>query len=422
MRYLPAVGSEAIFEVSFPVVYWKTSNGISHMTRPTAPFPTYRNHKSSGQAVVTLGGHEHYLGKFDTAASRAEYDRLISEWIAAGRPKTGFLDSQLTVVVLCRDYLRHAKTYYCNGNRGTGELHPIKAMIKLLRTHYGRQRAVDFGPLSLKALREKMIDKGWSRSTINQQVQRIKRMFRWAVSEEKLPPESIQALSSVDGLRAGRSRAREPRKILPIDDAAVDKTLPFLSPIVADMVRLQRLTGTRPEEICNLRPCDVDRSSEIWVYRPSIHKNLHRGLDRSIYFGPKAQAVLSKYLDRDPDSYCFSAAESETDRRDRRHAERRTPINAGNRPGTNCRRDPQRTAGDRYRTDSYRRAIARACKAAKIPTWAPNRLRHAAATEIRRKFGLEASQVVLGHTNADVTQIYAERDQNLALKVMKELG
>ena len=43
--------------------------------------------------------------------------------------------------------------------------------------------------------------------------------------------------------------------------------------------------------------------------------------------------------------------------------------------------------------------------------WAPNRLRHTRATEVRKQFGLEAAQVILGHAKADVTQVYAERDR-----------
>jgi site-specific recombinase XerC len=35
---------------------------------------------------------------------------------------------------------------------------------------------------------------------------------------------------------------------------------------------------------------------------------------------------------------------------------------------------------------------------------------------------LEAAQVVLGHSQAAVTQIYAERDQQLAAKVVQQLG
>ena len=47
--------------------------------------PTYRKHKSTGQAVVTLGGKDHYLGRYGTKDSKAEYDRLIAEWLAGGR-------------------------------------------------------------------------------------------------------------------------------------------------------------------------------------------------------------------------------------------------------------------------------------------------------------------------------------------------
>ena len=57
-----------------------------------------------------------------------------------------------------------------------------------------------------------------------------------------------------------------------------------------------------------------------------------------------------------------------------------------------------------------------------MPRWSPNRLRHSVATEVRRHFGLEAVQVVLGHASADVSQIYAERDYGLAAKVMAKIG
>lgn len=52
----------------------------------------------------------------------------------------------------------------------------------------------------------------------------------------------------------------------------------------------------------------------------------------------------------------------------------------------------------------------------------PNQLRHTAATEIRHRFGLEAAQVALGHTRADVTQIYGEKNLTLAEKVAAKVG
>ena len=54
--------------------------------------------------------------------------------------------------------------------------------------------------------------------------------------------------------------------------------------------------------------------------------------------------------------------------------------------------------------------------------WHPNQLRHLRATEVQRDFGLEAAQVALGHSRADVTQVYAERDLALAEKVAAEVG
>ena len=47
--------------------------------------PKYRRHRPTGQAVVTLGGRDFYLGKWRTKSSRNEYDRLIREWLDAGR-------------------------------------------------------------------------------------------------------------------------------------------------------------------------------------------------------------------------------------------------------------------------------------------------------------------------------------------------
>ena len=44
------------------------------------------------------------------------------------------------------------------------------------------------------------------------------------------------------------------------------------------------------------------------------------------------------------------------------------------------------------------------------------------ATEVRKTFGLEAAQVVAGHANADITQVYAERDLDKAAKAIAAVG
>jgi integrase len=86
------------------------------------------------------------------------------------------------------------------------------------------------------------------------------------------------------------------------------------------------------------------------------------------------------------------------------------------------KRRPRRTPGDHYTVETYRHAIAYGIKRAKVDHWHANQLRHSAATRIRAKFGLEASQTVLGHASADVTQVYAERDQAKAREIMAKVG
>lgn len=73
--------------------------------------PKYRKHKASGNAVVSIGGKDHYLGPHGSATSRAEYDRLLADWIASGRPSVEIDRSAPTVAELVLVYLRHAERY-----------------------------------------------------------------------------------------------------------------------------------------------------------------------------------------------------------------------------------------------------------------------------------------------------------------------
>jgi integrase len=57
-----------------------------------------------------------------------------------------------------------------------------------------------------------------------------------------------------------------------------------------------------------------------------------------------------------------------------------------------------------------------------IPAWHPHQLRHTVATEIRKKYQSEAARVFLGHARLSVTEIYAERDLDLARRIAREMG
>jgi integrase len=401
--------------------------------------PKYACHKASGQAIVTLGGIDHYLGPHDSLASRTEYDRLIAEWLANGRHSSLAPHADLTVAELIQRYRQYVLSIYVKNGRPTSERHDVAMALRFVRQLYAEQMVSQFGPLALKAVRQKMVEVGYARTTINRHVHRIRRMYRWAVENEMVHPSVLQALQSVTALMKGKTTARETEPVSPVPDDVVEATLIHLPTVVADMVRFQRLTGCRPQEVCAIRPGDVDRSGQEWVYVPAEHKTEHHGKRRTIFIGPRAQLVLQPYLLRSAEAYCFSPAESEEKRLAVRHESRTVPLHYGNRPGTHrVRRISKRCIGAHYKVAAYRRAISRACdKAFPAPDeltleeacrwrqhyrWAPNQLRHAMATELRKRFGLEAAQVVLGHSMANVTQIYAERDLAKAAAVIREVG
>ena len=83
---------------------------------------------------------------------------------------------------------------------------------------------------------------------------------------------------------------------------------------------------------------------------------------------------------------------------------------------------PARIPAAEYTPHTYTTAIAKAAKKGEIEHWHPNQLRHAFASVIRRAHGLEAAQVLLGHSKADVTQVSAERDLTLAAEVAAKMG
>lgn len=145
------------------------------------------------------------------------------------------------------------------------------------------------------------------------------------------------------------------------------------------------------------------------------NKTSYRGRERVIYFGPNAQDVLKGFIVRPVDAYLFSPKEAVQNR----HASASTHRRPDQKPNP---KKTERTVGECYTTDSYRHSIERAYTKANIPKWTPHRLRHNAATRIRKEFGLEAAQILLGHAQADVTQIYAEVDHAKVIAVAEEIG
>jgi len=402
--------------------------------------PKYSHHKPSGQAIVRINGRMIYLGPLGSVESKTRYKQEITKWADEKdrSPAAPVLAAELlpesstTLVELLAAYLDHAEAFYVKNGQKTSMVYILRRMIKLWREMFGVVLVRDIKPSHLKALQSRMVKDGQARSYVNKLTAYSKSMFRWAVENDLCPASVWQGLLAVRGLAKGRTKARETAPVLPVADEVVDATTPHLPPVVQDMVAFQRHTGARPGEVCTVRPCDVDRSGDVWLYRPESHKCEHHDRSRTIAIGPKAQEILLPYLLREATAFCFSPRESEQQRLAELHAARKTPIQYGNSLGTNRKRRPRRSAKDRYSKDSYRRAVCRAVEVANkerqkvgsepLPHWHPNQLRHSMGTDVRRAFGLEGAQVVLGHSKANTTEIYAERDLSLAVEIARKIG
>ncbi len=388
--------------------------------------PKYRHYKPKDLAVVRIDGRDHYLGKFGTPESKERYHRLLAERSGAGAvvappsPQAGQDAISVGEVILV--YWKHVEQHYRAPDGTPGhEIVNIQCALRPLRRLYGTTPAVDFGPKALKLVRAEMVRSGLARTTVNGRVNRIRRAFKWAASEELIPESIASALTSVAGLEKGRSAARESKGVAPVPVEHVEAVLPHLMPAVAALVRLQLLTGMRPGEACQMRGCDLTPGEPTWEYRPSGHKNAWRGIERVIPLGPRAVAIVKASMKTDLQAYLFAPAETVAAHHARRKAGRKskpTPSEVAKR----AEGGPGARHGQRYSRRAYLQSIHRACRKGGVPEWTPNQLRHTAASLIRARFGLEAAQNVLGHARPDTTLIYAERDITRAREVMAQVG
>lgn len=419
------------------------------MARTSNPIPTYRLHKRTGRAIITVrdqtGARRDILlpGAFDSAESRHAYD----EQLALIRTNKGRLPSpevtggDLTVTELLLRYMsEHVEGYYIDTQTGepSREQRNIRDALKPLNRLFGSTPAARFSPSQFRLLRDACISGTWlndeererrqklgkrldmARQTVNSYMKRVKMLFRWAVEMEIVPAATLTGIAAVKSLQQGRTTARETREVMPVEKAIVDATLLHLPPMVADMVRLQLLTGARPGEICAMRVRDLEMTGDVWVYKPVKHKTAWRGHKRNVALGPRAQAIVRKYLKPQLDAYLFSPAEADRQRKEEMRKNRKTPVQPSQ--IDRAKKDAKRKPGARYRVTAYNCAIRRACRRANVPHWHPHQLRHSASLLIERECGLEAARATLGHRSVNQTVHYSGLDLERAQQVAAKIG
>ena len=272
----------------------------------SASAPSYRLHAKSGQARVRINGKDFYLGPHGSPESQQAYKQVIADhWHPPGTaPKLRGAEpsAAITVSRLAIEFAKYAKQKHGE----TNEWVQIRLVLKTMRETYGHLAADEFGPVRFENYRQSLVDRNLSRLVVKRKANYVLKMFQRGVKLELIPVEIWQRLLAVGPLEA---RCKPAKKVLPVSDAVIEATQAELTPVLRDLVEVHRLIGARPSEVCNMRPCDIDRTADIWIYTPATHKTEHHGRTRKILIGPKAQAVLSRYLFRDPQAYCFTPSE-----------------------------------------------------------------------------------------------------------------
>ena len=102
--------------------------------------PSYRCYKPKNLGLVVLDGKQHYLGRYGSPESLAEYHRLVQEWLARGGPSPipsypSEGDLSINELILAF-WTRHAEAHYRRAD-GTGRAvrghRTFPAIFRILR-------------------------------------------------------------------------------------------------------------------------------------------------------------------------------------------------------------------------------------------------------------------------------------------------
>ena len=137
------------------------------MSRKAKP-PSYLKHQGADgklRARCRIHGVWHSLGDYGSQESFQKFERFRAEWFvmqSSGRAPAG--PGGRTVQEIAKAFMDHAAQHYRRPDgTQTSEVQWFRSSIKDLCELYGPTPAREFGPLGLKAVRQRMIARGWER-------------------------------------------------------------------------------------------------------------------------------------------------------------------------------------------------------------------------------------------------------------------
>ena len=398
--------------------------------RSSKAFPEPQLHRSKGLLRLRVDGREFWLGKPGTRTADERRAEILAAWGANGgslpadfnlnttKPKKVVpkIAKEITAGVTVGDLVEITLSEIGGGKtpeelRNISRWWILRKVADVLQPYF-RTPAADFGPRllgdAIRLMANTPMKNGRGLPTkkyCREVAAEIKRIFGEAVAREQVPPERLVALNALKKLPTENARDSVERD--PIGIEIVEDTCAVLPPVVADLLRFILLTGCRPSEATSSTPSVIDTTVTPWVLRPKTHKTKKKGHDRIIQIGPKARAILTRWLSgKGENELVFS-------RNDLQRATTSNMITL------------QTLKSDRqeFSRDDFKRFLKRAIAKQGVPHWSPYQLRHAGLTAIREVGGRDAAQAQAGHTDGAVTERYTRKTlENAASEIVERIG
>ncbi len=386
------------------------------MPERTSKPPRYKTQtvKGAEYAYTNVEGRRISLGRAGTPESHERFQRIVDEWEASEAGRRSSERAGLTVAELAERFVQDEWGRVAAGLISRTSAYAAEYAARALvedQAHANTPTRL-FGPKALRVIQKRLAatrvrtsagrfrdaeePPTLSRAEVNRRVNGIRRIFRWGVAEELVPPAVLQSLEAVKGLRCGEARETEPR--MPADPRAVALTAARLEADghlgLANVIRLLRWTGCRPDEVCSLSADDVVNSPDGLELRIRKHKTRkHTGSDRVVPLNREAAKIVQDALVQsrsiDPSRRIFASRDGK-------------PI----------------TPNGLYQ------AVGEAAAAAGVPRWMPYQLRHLATIEMLEAGATEAeTAAAIGHTpGSTVVRRYSRGREKLARRAVAGIG
>ena len=237
------------------------------------------------------------------------------------RSRNKLPEADTTITELLAAYLQHAQTYYVKAGMITSHVHVVRSVARFWKESFGAILVRKIKPSHLKAIQKRMVADGESRVLRQQGHQLFQVDVPLGRRKRSGPGRSLAGTSGRpwswrrDALRLGRlsrsGRSKTPWSM---------PTLPYLPDIVADMVRLQRLTGCGRERPAASGHGRGPNRATFGCTGPRATRLEHHGRGRIIAIGPRARRSCAATCFGATDAYCFSPLESECGEMTRRRS------------------------------------------------------------------------------------------------------